>query len=348
MQTKILIIEDNADIRESCEEILAMAGYAVITAADGKIGVEMAIKHLPSLVICDIMMPELDGYGVLYLLNKNPKTNAIPLIFLTAKAERTDVRKGMEMGADDYLIKPFDDIELLKAIESRLSKKKQQEQFYTQGLKKLTEFSKNSDGALELKNLVELKRIRNLKKGQILYYEGDTTQGVYLVLSGKIKISKLSEDGRIFLTGIYHTDEYFGMHDALVAKVHLETAEAMEEASICLLQKEQFDEVLSKYPNIAMQFIHLLASSIQNKDEQLVQMAYHSVRKRMAETLIRISEINKNTIFKISRDDLAAMAGMATETVSRTLSDFKEENLLEKKGSEIQLINLPKLENMKN
>ena len=110
MKQTILIIEDNTDIRESTAEILELAGYTTLTAENGKIGVEMAQKQSPSLIICDIMMPELDGYGVLYLLSKSPETAVIPLIFLTAKSERIDMRKGMEMGADDYLTKPFDDI----------------------------------------------------------------------------------------------------------------------------------------------------------------------------------------------------------------------------------------------
>jgi DNA-binding response OmpR family regulator len=120
----ILIIEDNLDIREGTQEILDLTGeYDVITAENGKIGVELAMKHQPDLILCDIMMPELDGYGVLYMLNKFENTMQIPFIFLTAKSERSDMRKAMEMGADDYLIKPFDDIELLNAIESRLRKR---------------------------------------------------------------------------------------------------------------------------------------------------------------------------------------------------------------------------------
>ena len=133
-KTRILIIEDNDDIRESATEILELADYEVMQANNGRTGVDLAIQHLPDLVLCDIMMPELDGYGVLYLLNKNPQTSTIPFIFLTAKAERLDMRKGMDMGADDYLTKPFDDVELLNAIESRLSKKAKQEAFYSKSL----------------------------------------------------------------------------------------------------------------------------------------------------------------------------------------------------------------------
>src|ERR1700759_165786 len=119
---RLLVIDDHDDIRENIAEILSLAGYEVFTAENGKRGVETALKENPELVICDIMMPELDGYGVLHLLRKNDATLNTPFIFLTAKTERTDFRKGMEMGADDYITKPFDDIELLNAIEIRLKK----------------------------------------------------------------------------------------------------------------------------------------------------------------------------------------------------------------------------------
>jgi DNA-binding response OmpR family regulator len=119
---KILLIEDNLEMRENTAEILELAGYNVITAENGKIGVKKAQEIIPDIVICDIMMPELDGYGVLHLLAKDTKTMAIPFIFLTAKAEKSDMRKGMNLGADDYLSKPYDDTELLKAVEIRLNR----------------------------------------------------------------------------------------------------------------------------------------------------------------------------------------------------------------------------------
>src|SRR5437868_15508328 len=120
MKKKVLIIEDNDDIRENVVEILQLAGYEAFAANNGKAGAEISVSQAPDIILCDIMMPELDGYGVLYMLNKKPDTAALPFIFLTAKAERVDLRKGIEMGADDYLTKPFDDIELLNAIETRL------------------------------------------------------------------------------------------------------------------------------------------------------------------------------------------------------------------------------------
>lgn len=119
---KLLLIEDNEDLRDNTAELLELSHYQVLTAPDGKAGVELALKSKPDLIICDIMMPVLDGYGVLHLLQKNRETQNIPFIFLSAKAEHTDVRRGMGIGADDYITKPFDATELLNAVESRLKR----------------------------------------------------------------------------------------------------------------------------------------------------------------------------------------------------------------------------------
>ena len=118
----ILLIEDNENMRENTSEILTLAGHQVESASNGKEGVIKVQLNKPDLIICDIMMPELDGYGVLHMLNRDPNTNQIPFIFLTAEADRSDVRKGMELGADDYVTKPFDDLELLAAVDTRLKK----------------------------------------------------------------------------------------------------------------------------------------------------------------------------------------------------------------------------------
>src|ERR1700745_737433 len=119
---KILVIEDNEVIRETVTEILELSGSNVTAAINGKAGIGAAQKQKPDLIICDIMMPGVDGYGVLHVLHKDPETQNIPFIFLTSKSERSDFRAAMEMGADDYITKPFAGNELLNAIESRLRK----------------------------------------------------------------------------------------------------------------------------------------------------------------------------------------------------------------------------------
>src|SRR5689334_11350528 len=120
---RILVIEDNLEIRENIAEILALEGYEVISAEAGKQGVEKALAEMPDLIFCDILMPGMDGYTVLYLLGKNKKTISIPFIFLTGFTERSDIQKGLGLGAINYLVKPFTEIELLKAAEIGLKKK---------------------------------------------------------------------------------------------------------------------------------------------------------------------------------------------------------------------------------
>ncbi|MCB0383670.1 MAG: response regulator, partial [Psychroserpens sp.] len=119
---KILLIEDDAVLRENTTELLELSNYEVYTASNGKIGLEIAEKMKPDIIICDIMMPVLDGYGVLNGLSLNEATKHIPFIFLSAKTEHKDIRKGMDLGADDYIPKPFSEEELISAIESRLAK----------------------------------------------------------------------------------------------------------------------------------------------------------------------------------------------------------------------------------
>jgi DNA-binding response OmpR family regulator len=119
---KILVIEDNAGIRETIADILELANYKVFTAEDGKLGIEIALQEKPDLILCDVMMPQLDGFGVLHLLHKNPSIRNTPFIFMSARAERAEMRRGMELGADDYITKPFEKTELLQAIECRLKR----------------------------------------------------------------------------------------------------------------------------------------------------------------------------------------------------------------------------------
>src|SRR5688572_8722809 len=196
MKKKILLIEDNLEVRENTSEILDLAGYNVVSAPNGKAGVELAQKENPDLIICDIMMPELDGYGVLHILNKNEDTASIPFIFLTAKTEKTDIRKGMNLGADDYLTKPFDDTDLLNAVEARLRKNALLRQQYENTPEDLDRFIHDARQVLNLNDLCKDKKVKTLKKKGELFAEGDTPQHVYFVKSGSVKIFKSHPDGK--------------------------------------------------------------------------------------------------------------------------------------------------------
>jgi len=346
----ILVIEDNVDIRENTAEILGLANYKVITAENGKVGVELATREKPDLIICDIMMPELDGYGVLHILNKNVETAGIPFIFLTAKTEKTDIRKGMNLGADDYLTKPFDDVELFAAIESRLKKQEQQKKFYSGSLDQLSCVVSRNEGLAELQKIIKERKVRSFKKNQVIYYEGDKGNGLYVVLNGKIKTSKLSSDGRELITDLHTAGQYLGVRAPLADDVYSETASAVEDSQLCLIPKERLDEMLNLYPDITSEFIKLMAGQIRENEDRLLQLAYDSVRKKMADAILRLYKQTNagDGSIRISREDLAAFAGMATETVSRTLSDFRSEGLIEKNGSIIRVIDLQRLSKMKN
>jgi CheY-like chemotaxis protein len=118
--TKILVIEDEQTVRENILELLDAEGFEAIAAENGRIGLNLAQQHLPDLILCDIRMPELDGYGVLSALRSEPETAEIPFMFLTAKAAKTDLNLGMELGANAYITKPFTLVELLTAIETHM------------------------------------------------------------------------------------------------------------------------------------------------------------------------------------------------------------------------------------
>jgi DNA-binding NarL/FixJ family response regulator len=120
--TKILVIEDEPQMRRNMATVLKMEGFHALDAENGRIGVETARRELPALILCDVMMPELDGYGVLAELRADPATAGIPFLFLTAKGERADLRLGMNAGADDYLTKPVDIPDLLAAVHARLER----------------------------------------------------------------------------------------------------------------------------------------------------------------------------------------------------------------------------------
>ncbi len=146
---KILVIEDEPQTRENLATILEMEGFDPLTASDGREGLELARRHRPDLILCDVMMPGLDGYGVLEALRADAETTSIPFIFLTAKGDRKDLRTGMDLGADDYLCKPATSAELLSSIEARLERHKEKEQAAQQKV----EFRPNFDSTAPLEAL---------------------------------------------------------------------------------------------------------------------------------------------------------------------------------------------------
>lgn len=347
---KILVIDDNKEIRENIAEIISLSNYEVVTADNGKKGVELALKQPPDLIVCDIMMPELDGYGVLHLLAKHIETYGIPFIFLTAKSEKADLRKGMEMGADDYITKPFDSIELLNAIEIRLKKSELIKQSASKNHEDINSFISNASEMSSLKLTSDERELCNYRKKEMVYSEGRRPKAVYYVKSGKIKIYKTNDDGKEFITAICSRGDFFGYAYILEEKCYNENAQVLEDAELMLIPKEDFITLISADPQVAKQFIKLITRNVLDKEESLLNLAYNSLRKKVAYQLIQLfdkfkSETGKNEI-NLSRETLAQTAGIATESLIRTLSDFKNEKLIDLQGASITILNENKLRNL--
>jgi DNA-binding response OmpR family regulator len=342
---KILIIEDNLEVRENTEEILSLANYNVMTAPNGKIGVELAQKEKPDLIICDIMMPELDGYGVLHILSKKEETARIPFIFLTAKTEKSDIRKGMSLGADDYLTKPFDDTDLLNAIEIRLRKNAMQQRQYDASVEGLDNFIKDAQKALNIKDLGKDKKVKTLKKKTDVYAEGDVPLNVYFIKSGSVKTFKANADGKELIMNLYTANDFFGFEPILENTNYNESAVAMQDSELVVIPRHDFMMMIQHHPDVSKSFISLLCKKVANREAQLLNLAYNSIRQRTAEALLKADTLkDSKSVIAISRDDLSKMVGTAAESVIRVLSEFKDEGLIETEGGKIKILQPQKLE----
>jgi len=342
---KILIIEDNPEIRENTGEILTLAGYEVIAAENGRVGVDLATKQSPDLIICDIMMPELDGYGVLHILSKKESTAGIPFIFVTAKTEKSDIRKGMELGADDYLTKPFDDTELLNAIETRLRKHEIRSREYQTTSAGLEAFIADAQRVIGLKDIGKDRKVKQVKKKAEIFSEGDAPLSVFLVQSGEVKTFKSHPDGKELITNLYKKNDFFGFEPILENTDYSESAVALQDTEVVLIPKQDFLTLLYGHKDVSTAFISLLCKKVAEKEKQLLNLAYSSVRQRTAEALLKTSHLKEQgDKFSISRDDLAKIVGTASESVIRVLSEFKDEGLIEIEMGKIKILQPAKLE----
>ena len=347
-KNNLLLIEDDAILRENTAELLELSGYNVIVAPNGKHGVDNAIEHVPDIIVCDIMMPELDGYGVLETLAKNEITKYIPFIFLSAKTERKDVRKGMDLGADDYITKPFNEDELISAIESRLAK--------AAILKEEREKNSSNENKDELRSLNDLKNffddngsVFDYNKNDIIYEEGHHSNFIYLITKGVVKCHKLDIQGKELTTALYKEDDLFGYTSFTKNISYQETATAIMDVQLVGISKSVLKNVLDKNHKVTLELIHLLTDNITGVKDQLLQMAYSSVNKKTATTILKFAEklgLKTDEPIKISRSDLASVAGIATETLIRTMSSFKKQGIIEIEGRNIKILDLEKLKHI--
>ncbi|HHM21528.1 MAG TPA: response regulator [Bacteroidetes bacterium] len=343
---KILIIEDNEEVRENLEEILTLSGYQTESAENGKTGVEKALTNPPDLILCDIMMPELDGFGTLNILSKKPATADVPFVFLTAKSEKDDFRRGMNLGADDYVTKPFYKDELLQVIETRLRKNERLKKSFDGTSSGFNSFINEARGYEALKKLSSEHTTKSYHKKDIIFNEGDLPRYLYLVDKGKVKLYKTNDYGKEYIVRIAKPGEFFGYTALIQNRSYEITAAAMEDVQLSLLPKSDFLQLLHADRNVSSRFVKMLAENITEKEEQLLQLAYDSIRKRVAEALLTLQEREGSDTFEILREDLAQIVGTAKESVIRMVSEFKNDGYIEVKGGAIRILRKDKLENM--
>jgi CheY-like chemotaxis protein/CRP-like cAMP-binding protein len=347
----ILIIEDDTVLRETTAEILELENYKVVTAANGKRGAELAKILMPDLVVCDIMMPELDGYDVLKILSEDEKTKRIPFIFMSAKTEIKDVRKGMDLGADDYLTKPVNDELLISAIESRLAKSAllQEEETNIETSNEASEF-KNIENIDDLKNyFCDFGISKVLKKGEVVYREGEFCNNVFLVYKGSVKSSKIDEFGKELIINVYKDDDLFGFSSIIENAHYFETTTAMEKAELMYVTKNTMQKIIENNYKLSLEIFQLINDNLIEVKEQLLQMAYGSMRRKTASTILKFAQKmtrKPSDSINISRRDLAGVAGIATESLIRTLTDLKKEGIIEIEGRNIRIVDLNALESI--
>ncbi len=335
MNQKILLIEDDTDVRENVAEILGLSEYEVYTAKNGKEGLKMATEVHPDLIICDVMMPEMDGYSVLYNLAKNPEQAHIPFIFLTAKTEREDQRKGMRMGADDYLTKPFDATELLLTVETRLKKNAMIKGKYASNPKGMTDLAKNSGAPAAVEEILAKSKTAPYKKREVIYREGALATHIYYVAKGKVKTIKLHEDGKELIVAIFNSGDFFGYVAPMTETEFCHSAVCLEDSEITSIPVEQFRLLLRTNSAVTTKLIGILAGDVREKEIEMLEIAYGTVRSRVADGLIKIAEKypdHGSTGIPPTREEIAQFIGIATETLIRTISDFKEEGYVKTNG----------------
>lgn len=350
MSYKILLIEDNLEMAENISSILQLAHYEVIHAPNGKVGVDLAQQKHPDLILCDIMMPELDGYGVVHILNKDPETAHVPFIFLTSKSDKSDFRTGMNLGADDYITKPFDGIDLLKVVEMRLKKNELLKSNFSNTARDVNAFFNKTRELKDFQKLSANRPVRNYKKKDLIFMEGQTPNDLYFLEKGRVKTYKVNYDGKELITGMHGEGDFLGFVPLLEEKPYNENAEVLEDARIAVIPKSDFLTLIYSSKDVARMFIKLLSNNLEEMENRLMDIAYQSVRQRVANALLKMdaafSDENTKGIISITRRDISNIVGTATESLNRTLSDFKDEGLISISGEGIKVINKAKLQKL--
>jgi CRP-like cAMP-binding protein/ActR/RegA family two-component response regulator len=346
---KILLIEEQQDTADNLRELLSLSNYAVICAADGRQGVKMAIAERPDLIISEVDLPVLDGFGVIHALQQYPDTRGTPVIILTTLTGKDDFRKAMTAGADDYLFKPYDGVELLRSVEICLEKHRRRVLEHQPGGPAGVEATDDGDRPWHPGD----RDVRSFRKKTVLYSEGQRAGQVWYIVKGKVKTYLIHSDGKELITRIYGPGDCLGYTAAVNGGLYTDNAQVLEDAGLIIISRSEFLDILASDSALSQQLIKWLARNATDQEAGLLNLAYSSLRKKVANGILNLydgrrAENDGKPWVAVSRENLAAIVGSAPESLTRTLSDFKKEKLIDVADGRIYLLNEEKLRNMIN
>ena len=340
MSKQVLVIEDNQDVRENLCEILELAGYETRSAENGKKGLVAIYDRLPDIILCDVMMPELDGYGVLKILRSNPKYKNIPFLFLTARTEQADFRKGMMLGADDYITKPFDESDLLEALTMRLGISTSRTEHNLLGRHDIDKLA----FATRITKLIDKDEARNYKEQSHIITENQIIRQVGILQSGVARRVITDWEGRELTTELLSQHDIIGWEPLMhgTDKHSPYSIISVTDCKILFIEESAFMTATNSDVTLKNYLLKLALDTSSHGTQALLNVAYMNVRQKVAYALLTCSQ--HEGCLGMKREEMATLVGIAKESFSRCLSEFKADGIITIDNHTISILEPKELE----
>lgn len=329
---RILIIEDDPVLSNNIEELLLLAGYDVCNTDNGIKGLQLAREFNPHLVLSDILMPGTDGFSVLHAFRANHESSSVPIIMMTGKTDNSTFRQAMEKGADDFLFKPFKDIELLNAIERRLMKSEETARAVIPIFNSPNENVKQNNHLDQL--LADAEEI-TAGKGEVIFAQGQAPNHVYFIAEGIVCTYRVNGNARVFASNLLTRDQLLGYQAVFDNEPRKEKAQALTNSVLKKIPVKHFKNAILNHPEISEYFLQYMSKALSYKEEEIMRVAYDSVRYRISKKLLELHEINNGQGVDIPRIILAQSVGTSPETLARTLRELKDMQMITTSGKKI-------------
>jgi len=341
---KILIVNDKSLVREELLELFWQSNYQVIITSSGNEVEQLALKHSPDLILYDNIRPEFNEYSVSHHIQPNSIIKQRYFIFKKSNAENSKV--SVE-GIANKMLHHSNASDLLHSIECSLDNSPVDNDGQTEKMQSFLEITETNPKRA-LKNFVEGRRVQWFNRNQTIFYEGNHPKNIFYIQKGKVKVYKMNEDGKELIVRLCGENEFFGYVSILENTTYKVSAKAIERCEIAIIPRSDFDSMINTNALVLKKFIQMLAGEVGDYEQMLLGMAYNSLRKKVAETLLRLTakfeqQNPEQNCLKVSRPTLAALAGTATESLIRTLSDFKKEKLIDITDGNIKILDSLKL-----